>query len=45
MKFGEHLQLNKNPEWADKYLDYEGLDNMITKLEEKHVGTLQVSLK
>ena len=44
MKFGEHLVANKELGWEDKYLDYDKLDDMITVLEEKHIGDLQVSI-
>jgi SPX domain protein involved in polyphosphate accumulation len=44
MKFGEYLLTNMNKDWEDKYLDYEQLDKMITVLEERHIGTLQVCI-
>jgi SPX domain protein involved in polyphosphate accumulation len=32
MKFGEYLRDNKNPDWADQYMDYDALKGKIDPL-------------
>jgi SPX domain protein involved in polyphosphate accumulation len=38
MKFGEYLDTNKNPAWADSYLDYNKLKKMIKALEQQLIS-------
>jgi SPX domain protein involved in polyphosphate accumulation len=34
MKFGEYINANVVPEWAESYMDYNKLKKMINQLEE-----------
>ena len=38
MKFGEYLETNKNPAWADSYLDYNKPKKMISALEQQLIS-------
>ena len=39
MKFGEHLNKNKSPEYGDNYVNYDDLKRIIRDLEDSLVGT------
>ena len=42
MKFGEKLKVNKDPAFADHYLDYEGLKRIIRALADHELTSLDV---
>jgi len=37
MKFGLYLDVNKDPEWAEYYIDYHALKKIIGDLEHAHI--------
>jgi SPX domain protein involved in polyphosphate accumulation len=45
MKYGEYLISQQASEWEEYYLNYEILNNMISRLEELHILSPSASTK
>lgn len=44
MKFGEYLLKERNPDWKDSYLNYEGLKVQLENLQEKQSSATHVEI-